>query len=401
MKNNKTKQKKTFYRNFFKRFLDISISLTAIIILSPILLLLYLLNGLFVGFPTIFKQPRPGKNNKIFYIYKFRSMNNKKDKDGNLLPDSQRITTWGKFMRKTSLDELPQLFNILSGKMSIIGFRPRLVKDVLFYDKAVFDNYTATPGLTGPIQTSSRNESSWEEIFESDKEYMNNISFKNDIKLFFKTFVSVFTKQGESHDNAEEDKPSKRDYYYADYLLRTGKISKAQYDYGMALAKDIIENKKPLEYHPELLDLELFNEMNNHKHAIIILKNKNNELLQYYDNDWKSLLFLNCKLTQDDFKQQVIDYIASTLSINAKDINCKLKTNKVHKKFSVTAQKDKIYNHYFFEITINNRYEFMTQKEFNSNNINYSWHSIKDLEKDLNVQNVNADIVTFVKEIIK
>lgn len=270
----KNLNKKTFYNSFFKRFLDIIISFTAIILLSPILLLLYILNCIFVGFPTIFKQKRPGKDNNLFYLYKFRSMNNKKDKNGNLLPDFQRITLWGKFMRKTSLDELPQLFCILFGKMSIIGFRPRLIKDVIFYDKETFDSYTKRPGLTGPIQSTSRNENSWEEIFESDKNYNKNITFAEDIKIFFKTFISIFKKGGESRGDSEEDKKSIRDYYYADYLLKTEKISKEQYDYGMELAKEISKGNKPLEFHPELLDKTLFDEMKNHKHAIIIVKNK-------------------------------------------------------------------------------------------------------------------------------
>lgn len=261
MKNN-SKTKKTFYTGFFKRFLDIFISLTAIIVLSPILLLLYIFNVLFIGFPTIFKQPRPGKNNKIFYIYKFRSMTNKKDKNGNLLPDSQRITFWGKIMRKTSLDELPQLFNILFGQMSIIGFRPRLVKDVIFYDKETFESFTNAPGLTGPIQAYERNDCSWERIFEIDKKYNEKITFKEDIKIFFKTFTTVFTKGGESHDNAEEDKKFVRDYYYADYLLKTEQITKEQYDYGMAIAKEIVARKKPLEFHPEIRDKELFDKLN-------------------------------------------------------------------------------------------------------------------------------------------
>lgn len=398
MKKNSNNQT-TFYSKFFKRFIDICISLTAIIILSPILLILYLLNGLFVGFPTIFKQPRPGKNNKIFYIYKFRSMNNKKDKDGNLLPDSQRITKWGKFMRKTSLDELPQLFNILSGKMTIVGFRPRLVKDVVFYDKDVLENYTATPGLTGPIQTGSRNECSWEEIFKTDKEYISNISFKTDIKLIFKTFVSVFTKKGESHDNAEEDKPIKRDYYYADYLLKTGKITKEQYDYGMQLAKDIIENKKQIEFHPELLDLELFNEMNKHKHAIIIIKNNKNEYLQYYDNTWNSLLFLNCKLDNDNHEYLIKNHLSNIFSIKPENIICKFKTNKIHKKFSVSAQKDKVYNHYFYEITFNSSCDIFDNDKFEINNINYSWQSLDSLANNPEVYKTNKDILNFINEI--
>ena len=131
----------SFYSRFVKRFLDFTIALIGILVLSPIFILVYLLNVIFVGFPAIYKQARPGKDHKLFYIYKFRSMNNKKDKDGNLLPDEMRITKFGKIMRKTSLDELPQLFNILKGDMSIIGPRPRLVKDMVFYDKNVYDYY--------------------------------------------------------------------------------------------------------------------------------------------------------------------------------------------------------------------------------------------------------------------
>ena len=158
----------SFYSNFVKRFFDITISLTAIIVLSLVLLITYLLTLVFLGAPGIYKQARPGKNHKVFYIYKFRSMTNRKDKNGNLLPDSQRITWFGKFLRKSSLDELPQLFNILKGDMSIIGPRPRLVKDMVFYDKNVYDYYAVKPGLTGPTQAYGRNKNTWEQVFAKD-----------------------------------------------------------------------------------------------------------------------------------------------------------------------------------------------------------------------------------------
>ena len=141
----------SFYSRFVKRFFDFMLSLFAIIILSIPLLLVYLMTLMFLGAPALYKQARPGKNHKVFYIYKFRSMNNKKDKDGNLLPDAERITKFGKFLRKTSLDELPQLFNILKGDMSFIGPRPRLVKDMLFYDYDDYKYYIVRPGLTGPL----------------------------------------------------------------------------------------------------------------------------------------------------------------------------------------------------------------------------------------------------------
>lgn len=254
--------KYSFYTVFFKRFLDIFFSLLAIIILSPFLILFALLTLIFNGYPIIYKQARPGKNHKIFYIYKFRSMNNKKDKDGNLLPDSQRITFWGKIIRKLSIDELPQFFNILKGDMSFIGNRPKLVKDVIFYEKDVFDQYVMRPGITGYAAAYGRNRNTWEATFEKDKFYNQNVSLWLDIKIVFKTIGTIFTNKGESHSNSEEDKKyeKEQEYYYADYLLRIEKISKAQYDKGVELSKEAIKNKGQVPFYPELLNKELFEE---------------------------------------------------------------------------------------------------------------------------------------------
>lgn len=250
----------SFYTVFFKRFLDILLSLLAIVILSPFLLLFALLTLIFNGYPIIYKQARPGRNKKIFYIYKFRSMNNKKDKDGNLLPDSQRITVWGKVIRKLSIDELPQFFNILKGDMSFIGNRPKLVKDVVFYEKDVMDQYLLRPGITGYAAAYGRNRNTWEATFEKDKFYNQNVSLWLDIKIIFKTIGTIFTNKGESHSNSEEDRIQERqqEYYYPDYLLRIGKITKEQYDAGLELSKKLIKEKGVLEYQPQLLDKELF-----------------------------------------------------------------------------------------------------------------------------------------------
>lgn len=252
--------KYSFYTVFFKRFLDIILSLLAIVILSPFLILFALLTLIFNGYPIFYKQARPGRNHKVFYIYKFRSMNNKKDKDGNLLPDSQRITAWGKIIRKLSIDELPQFFNILKGDMSFIGNRPKLVKDVIFYEKDVFEQYVLRPGITGYAAAYGRNKNTWEATFEKDKFYNQNVSLWLDIKIIFKTIGTIFTNKGESHSNAEEDKIQEREqeYYYADYLLRIEKISKEQYDEGIELSKKIIKEKRPMEFYPHLLDKELF-----------------------------------------------------------------------------------------------------------------------------------------------
>lgn len=247
----------TFYSRVVKRFLDISISLTAIIILSALMLLLYLITLIFLGYPAIYKQQRPGKNHKTFNIYKFRSMNNKKDKNGNLLPDEQRVTTLGKIMRKTSLDELPQLFNILKGDMSFVGPRPRLVRDMMFYDKDVYKYYIIRPGLTGPTQVSGRNSNSWEQVFEKDIAYTQNITFWGDIKIFFLTFKSVFLSPGEVRSNQEEGRVLAHEYYYPDYCLRIQKISKEQYEYGLNLSNTVKTGEK-VEFHDEILNAELF-----------------------------------------------------------------------------------------------------------------------------------------------
>ena len=254
--------KYSFYTVFLKRFFDIILSLFAIIILSPFLILFALLTLIFNGYPIVYKQARPGRNHKIFYIYKFRSMNNKKDKEGNLLPDSQRITAWGKIIRKLSIDELPQFFNILKGDMSFIGHRPKLVKDVIFYEKETFDQYMLRPGITGYAAAYGRNKNTWEATFEKDKFYNQNVSLWLDIKIIFKTIGTIFTNKGETHSNAEEDKIQEREqeYYYADYLLRTEKITKEQYDTGIELSKKLISEKKKMEFYPELLDKKLFEE---------------------------------------------------------------------------------------------------------------------------------------------
>ena len=245
---NKIAKKRKRIYPFFKRTMDLFTSFFAIIVLSPILLIIYLLSLIILRGNPILVQYRPGKNNKIFPLYKFRSMTNKTDENGNLLPDKERITKWGKFLRKTSLDELPQLFNILAGNMSFVGPRPRLVKDFIFYEKEVLDVYIVRPGVTGPAQVYDRNSVlSWEDVFARDKEYVENLSLGNDIKLFFKTFLAVF--KGGSASGAD-DNPNKRAYYYPDQLLKDEKISKEQYENGLLMAKNM--KSGIVEYMPEL-----------------------------------------------------------------------------------------------------------------------------------------------------
>ena len=221
---------------FFKRTIDIFVAFTGILALSWLFLLLAIFTAIFNGVPVLFKQPRPGKNGKIFMLYKFRSMSNKKDENGILLPDAERITKFGKFIRATSLDELPQLFNILKGDMSLIGPRPKLVKDVIFYDSNV-KSLMVKPGITGLAQVNGRNNNTWESTFIYDAIYVEKLSFKMDIKIFFKTFTEVLKRTGVNNGETNW-----QDYYYGDYLLRVGKITQEEYNQKMQKAKRIVEN---------------------------------------------------------------------------------------------------------------------------------------------------------------
>lgn len=182
------------YKKFIKRFFDIIVSLISLIFFLPVILIIAILIKIKLGSPIIFEQERPGKDEKIFKLYKFRSMNNKKDKNGNLLPDKDRLTKFGKILRSTSLDELPELFNILKGDMSLIGPRPLLVEYLPYYNDKEKHRHDVRPGLTGLAQINGRNALNWEDRFEYDIQYVNNITFLNDIKILFFTFYKVIKR---------------------------------------------------------------------------------------------------------------------------------------------------------------------------------------------------------------
>ncbi|OUQ33626.1 sugar transferase [Massilimicrobiota timonensis] len=190
------------YARYIKRWLDFILSLFAIIILSPILLIIALLVRIKLGSPVIFKQKRPGLHEKIFTLYKFRTMTDEKDKDGNLLPDDQRLTKFGKLLRSTSLDELPELFNILKGDMSIVGPRPLLVKYLPLYNDHQKHRHDVRPGFTGWAQCNGRNAISWEEKFDLDIYYVKHVSFRLDLSIIFKTIKIVFLREGISSDTS-------------------------------------------------------------------------------------------------------------------------------------------------------------------------------------------------------
>ena len=182
------------YRKYIKRLIDFILSLRAIIILSPILLIVAILVRIKLGSPVIFKQKRPGLNEKIFTLYKFRTMTDAKDEQGNLLSDEIRLTKFGKLLRSTSLDELPELFNIFKGDMSIVGPRPLLVNYLPFYSDAERHRHDVRPGLTGWAQVNGRNFLNWDYRLKKDVEYVNNISFLFDIKIIVNTVFIVLKK---------------------------------------------------------------------------------------------------------------------------------------------------------------------------------------------------------------
>ncbi|NQG97469.1 sugar transferase [Streptococcus suis] len=175
------------YRRFVKRLLDFVVSLLALVILIPLILVIACLVALNLGTPVLFSQERPGKNERIFKMYKFRTMTNARDQAGNLLPDSQRLTPFGAFLRSTSLDELPELWNIVKGDMSLIGPRPLAIKYLPFYTEEERKRHWVKPGLSGLAQVNGRNSLSWEEKFFYDLKYVEQITFWNDMKIIIQT----------------------------------------------------------------------------------------------------------------------------------------------------------------------------------------------------------------------
>lgn len=216
--------KKGIYEKYIKRVLDFILSLIAFICLSPILLIVAILVRTKLGKPIIFKQQRPGRDEKIFTLYKFRTMTDEKDVNGEMLPDDVRLTNFGRFLRSTSLDELPELINIIKGDMSIVGPRPQLVRDMLFMTKEQRKRHTVRQGLTGLAQVNGRNNITWEEKINYDLKYIEHITFIEDVKIVIKTVVKVFEKDDintEGMDTAED---------LCDYLLRTGRITEEEYN---------------------------------------------------------------------------------------------------------------------------------------------------------------------------
>ena len=198
----KTKNKKCkgVYEKFIKRPMDCFLATLCLLIFSPLMLILAIFVRIFLGSPVLFEQDRPGKNGKVFKLYKFRTMTDKRDENGQLLADELRLTAFGKMLRASSLDELPELLNIIKGEMSLIGPRPLLVKYLPLYNEEQAKRHDVRPGLTGLAQSRGRNSLSWEEKFKLDVEYVNHITFLGDLKIIVDTIRSVLNSEGISAD---------------------------------------------------------------------------------------------------------------------------------------------------------------------------------------------------------
>lgn len=229
------------YSKFFKRLIDIILSFIAISVLLPIIILLAIFVAIFMKGNPFFTQIRPTKvgkdgKEKLFRMIKFRTMTNERDEKGELLPDDKRLNKFGKILRSTSLDELPELFNILKGDMSIVGPRPQLVRDMVFMSEEQRRRHSVRAGLTGLAQVSGRNNISWEQKLDYDIEYIENISFGGDVKIIFRTVKKVFKRE----DTVREGTVSDMDF--GDWLLQNGDVDKATYDAKQAEAKELLKN---------------------------------------------------------------------------------------------------------------------------------------------------------------
>lgn len=230
-----------FYERYIKRLLDIISSLAAIIVFGWLYIIIAILVRVKLGSPVLFKQPRPGKidpktgKEKIFNMYKFRSMSDERDENGNLLLDEVRLGKFGKALRATSLDELPEAFNILKGDMSIIGPRPQLVRDMVFMTDEQRMRHTAKPGLSGLAQVKGRNAITWEDKLSWDLKYIEKVSFLGDVKIVWQTVVKAFVRQ-----EGITDGDMATAYDYGDWLLMNGKMSREEYEKKQAEAKELM-----------------------------------------------------------------------------------------------------------------------------------------------------------------
>lgn len=223
------------YNKYIKRVLDLLLAVLALVVLSPLMLVLTVVGAILLGGNPFFWQPRPGLNEKIFLVYKFRSLNNQTDENGCLLPDEDRLVPWGRFLRSTSLDELPSLINIIMGDMALVGPRPQLVRDMVFMTPEQRTRHTVRPGLTGLAQCSGRNGIPWEKKMGDDLDYIRQgITFAGDAKIVSRTIWAVLRREGVSAEGLATSED------LGDYLLRSGRVTPDEYRAKMDEAENLL-----------------------------------------------------------------------------------------------------------------------------------------------------------------
>lgn len=289
------------YEKYIKRFIDIICASGAIFVFSPLYICVALLVKLKLGSPVLFTQDRPGligKDGKetVFKMYKFRTMTDEKDENGQLLPDEVRLTKFGKWLRNTSLDELPEAFNILNGTMSVIGPRPQLVRDMVFMSKEQRVRHTAKPGLSGLAQVNGRNAISWEDKINWDLKYVNRIGFLEDLKIIFLTVKKAFIKQ---EGITQDDMATAEDF--GDYLLRVGKVIQKEYEKKQQQAKDILNRSDGIKREEGLVSII----MPSYNTAKYIGKSIQSVLNQTYTN-WELLIVDDCSI--DNTEEVIAQY---------------------------------------------------------------------------------------------
>lgn len=232
------KREQTVYERYIKRVLDLTWAILAIVVFGWLYIIIAILVKIKLGSPVIFKQQRPGLNEKVFSLYKFRTMTDERDENGNLMPDEVRLTKFGKWLRSTSLDELPEVFNIINGDMSVIGPRPQLVRDMVFMTEEQRERHSVRPGLSGLAQVNGRNSISWENKLNYDLQYIKKITFLGDVKIIIQTVQKAFIKQ---EGITEEDMATAEDF--GDYLLRTKQVEKYEYDRLQQKSRELLKNR--------------------------------------------------------------------------------------------------------------------------------------------------------------
>ncbi len=316
-------RKMGFYEKYIKRGIDVACATGAIVVFSPLYLGVALLVKMKLGSPVLFMQDRPGLvgpdgKETVFKMYKFRTMTDERDENGELLPDEIRLTKFGKWLRKTSLDELPEAFNILNGTMSVIGPRPQLVRDMVFMSDEQRKRHTAKPGLSGLAQVNGRNAISWEDKINWDLKYIKNISFIEDVKIVFSTIKKVFVKQ---EGITQDDMATAEDF--GDYLLRTNNITKQDYTNKQNKAKQILNGEDGIPRVQGLVSII----MPSYNTASYIKESIESVLNQTYKN-WELIIVDDCSTDETDKVMETINDSRIKYFKNKKNCGAAISRNK-------------------------------------------------------------------------